>query len=83
MTARIDCAPSRQNMTFPGKHWRRIPTNNPLERILHKIRRPARGSERRTACGRATPRRRSESRLRRPKHKSNSTKRILTAHKPR
>jgi putative transposase len=27
---------------FPEEHWRRIRTNNPLERILHEIRRRTR-----------------------------------------
>jgi transposase-like protein len=33
---------------FPEEHWRRICTNNPLERILREIRRHY-------ACGRGAP----------------------------
>ncbi len=29
-------------MTFPDAHWRRIRTNNPLERILREVRRRTR-----------------------------------------
>ena len=30
------------SMAFPSKHWRRIRTNNPLERIMREIRRRTR-----------------------------------------
>jgi putative transposase len=29
-------------LTFPSEHWRRIRTNNPLERIMREIRRRTR-----------------------------------------
>jgi putative transposase len=41
----IGCAAVEETLTyyaFPEEHWRRIRTNNPLERILREIRRRTR-----------------------------------------